>query len=196
MRGKGITLAALGLTALITAASLYARTDSDCCDARAEGLPPAWVARVRTVNEAIEARDVARAARTWRDAWGAALASRRWEALLAAGDAALRVGDLTRAPGPARADARQAYHAALFRAYGERSSEGVLRTAEAMAGMGDRELASAALHLARKLAEATQDAQVREGIERDLARIADRLAARGSISAAIAALPASATTRC
>ena len=192
-----VVLGAIGLIVLGTVVLGGDGTGGDCCDARAEGLLPEWINRLRVVNEAIEARDLSRASRTWTDAWGAALGSRRWDALIATGDAALRIGELRGLALPgAGADARRAYHAALFRAYGERSAEGVLRSAEAMARMGDREMAGAALQLARRLAGPATDAEVRQWIERDITRIANHLTVSVSSSAPIAGLPGAAERPC
>lgn len=154
---------------------LAALTLSLVCEAGAESLPPELATRLGTVDTAIVARDGVRAARAWPDVWRAAQASRRWEALLAAGDAALRIGELTGARLPARFNARQAYRAALYRAYSQGSVDGVLRTAEAMTLMGDREVPEAALHMARKLAADAGDQEVRERVERDALRIAARV---------------------
>src|SRR5256885_194361 len=50
-----------------------------------------WVSSVRAVDEALQRDDVSAAVRAWRDAYGIALASRRWEAMIDVGDAFLRV---------------------------------------------------------------------------------------------------------
>ena len=41
-----------------------------------------WVSSVRAVDEALQRDDVSAAVRAWRDAYGIALASRRWEAMI------------------------------------------------------------------------------------------------------------------
>ncbi|MGH7388075.1 MAG: hypothetical protein ACREM3_01265 [Candidatus Rokuibacteriota bacterium] len=142
------------------------------CDAHAESLAPEVATRLAAVHEAIVAREGVRAARAWPDAWHAAQVSRRWEPLLTAGDAALRIGELTGARLPARVNARQAYRAALYRAYSQGSVDGVLRAAEAMILMGDREVPETALHMARKLAASSGNQEVRDRVERDALRIA------------------------
>ncbi len=91
-----------------------------------------------------------------------------------AGDQALRVSELAPSMATARANARQAYHAALFRAYGQSSADGVLRAAEAMAAMGDTERVDSALRLARRLAASTRNPELRDWIEHEVARIAAR----------------------
>ena len=171
MKWKVVILATLTAVLVGTGAFRLAARQSECCETRADAVEARWTGHIRAVDEAIAAGDTARAAREWRDAWGAALASRRWAAFLTLGDAALRVGEMGSPRGNGRPDARHAYHTALFRAYGERSAEGVLRSAEAMAMMGDREMADGALELARKLARTTGDSETRDWIEREVMRI-------------------------
>lgn len=172
MTAKLVVLATLILGLAATAALGLVARGPGCCDALSGGDPALTRAYIRVLDDAISAGDAAKAVRAWRDVWVAALATRRWDALITAGDQALRIGELTEAREPARADARQAYHSALFRAYGQRSAEGVLRAAEAMALAGDREMTDGALQLARKLAARTPDADVRAWIEQEVIRIA------------------------
>jgi hypothetical protein len=170
------TVFAVAGAALLWASALQRNAEDDpCCDARAEELYPAWVAGLRAFDDAVDTGDFAVAARVWPPAWAAAFASRRWDVLLATGDAALRMSALVNSPASARANARRAYRAALFRARAQGSVEGVLRACEAMKVLGDREMAAAAEHMARTLASTTDDAEVRHRVERDLARIAQRV---------------------
>lgn len=175
MRGR-LAFAIL-ILAVLSAGSvrLVVRT-AGCCDARADGLPPEWVARLTAVDAAVGAGDPVRADRAWPDAWRAALALRRWDALIAAGDTALRVGALHDRPAAAQARARVAYQAALFRAYRQRSVEGVLRAAEAMIALGDREMPAAAVRMARTLAGAIEDPRRRGDAERAILRVAGGVA--------------------
>ena len=95
---------------------------------------------------------MSRAIHAWRDAYGEALGSRRWEAMAAVGDAALRVDALAglpaRHPTGFRAEARQAYLKALFRARDAGSVEGVERIADAFASLGDIQMAARARTMA------------------------------------------------
>lgn len=84
--------------------------------------------------------------RAWQERYAAALASRRWEPMLEAGDAALGLGD-----GDARARARQAYLVAFTRARHEGSVDGVRRVAQAFAGLGDHEVAAQCLAVAERM---------------------------------------------
>ena len=111
------------------------------------------------------------AIRALHDAYGAALQSRRWQAIIAVGDAFMVVG---RAPGNAvgaRIDARQAYLTALIRARRARSVEGALRSAEAFERLGERDAVDQCLNIAGMLAEGNETAQqrVREARQRWMA---------------------------
>jgi hypothetical protein len=105
-------------------------------------------ARLAALDAAIARRDATGAAIEWRAAHALALRARRWETLLAVGDAALRVDALVRdgatKPTGFQAEARQAYLRALFQARAERSQEGMQRAADAFAALGDAEMATRA----------------------------------------------------
>lgn len=113
--------------------------------------------------------------RAWNESWDAALTSRRWDALIAVGDDALRLGDLDGAPETARANARLAYRAALIRARASHSVEGTLRVADAFANIGDFDAAEAALRVARQLVASNPDRNLRARVELDASRIAARV---------------------
>jgi hypothetical protein len=118
-----------------------------------------WIAPVRAIDEALVRHGVAAAERAWREAYGQAQASRRWEAFIAVGDASLRIGEVAQQRPAAEARARAAYLAALFRARQQQTVEGVLRTAQAFADLGDREVVERCLEVARALAQQTGDAE-------------------------------------
>ena len=95
------------------------------------------VERLARVDAAIAHRDASRAIYEWREAYGQALRSRRSEALIAVGDAGVRLEALLGGTGRYRAEARQAYMGALLRARAEGSVAGMRRVAEALAALGD-----------------------------------------------------------
>jgi len=103
-------------------------------------LHASWRDHVRAVDRALGKRDVESAQRAWESAHLAAVESLSWEGLLAAGEACLRIGGTIGARTTAEPVARRAYFAALYRACRENSFEGILRTAEAFANLGDREV--------------------------------------------------------
>lgn len=134
-----------------------------------------WTVHLERVEAALARRNVSAAELAWQAAYGEALRSRRWEGMLAVGEASLRIGEVAGTRKLAEAKARQAYLAALFRARQQESLDGVLRTAEAFAALGDREVAEQGVYVAQRLAAArAQDAQARERVR----VVAERLSAR------------------
>ena len=113
---------------------------------------PAWSQRVVLVDQALAEGNLSRAIYEWREAYHAAIGSRRWDALVAVGDAAVRIDVTGGLATRFRAEARHAYLEALFRARGQGSAEGVLRAANAFERLGDREAAAQAWHTARQIA--------------------------------------------
>jgi hypothetical protein len=99
---------------------------------------------LRRAQDAHAARDTARAWAAWRDAYATAAASGGWRGLIDVGDAAVGMGST--------AKARQSYAASLAQARRQRSVEGVLRTGEAFAGLGDRQVLEQTLRIASHLA--------------------------------------------
>lgn len=109
-----------------------------------------WRARVAIVDQALARHDVSAAVGAWHDAYGAALASRGWEGMLAVGDAFLRIGAEAGPIDGSRPNARQAYLNALIRAHRDASSEG-RRTATAFETLGDHAVAAHCLRVADEL---------------------------------------------
>jgi hypothetical protein len=136
-----------------------------------------WTTHLEELEPALSAGDWARAAEAWDNAWITAQASGRWQPLIDVGDAALRVGDATATTSVARVKARRAYRAALIRARAQRSVDGVVRSAESFAALGDRDVTEGALHMARKLA--AHDATALTRVETDAARITARVVIPG-----------------
>jgi hypothetical protein len=112
----------------------------------------AWTAHLGAMDRALQAGDVHAAQAAWREAYGAALGSRRWEGFADAGDAALRLGRASGSPTAGVPRARELYLSALFRARDTGSLDGVLRVAGAFNGLGDREVMVQAVRMADRLA--------------------------------------------
>jgi hypothetical protein len=110
-----------------------------------------WRMHVGTVDEALGRHDVSAAVGAWHDAYGAALASRGWEGMLAVGDAFLRIGAEAGTASSSRSNARQAYLNALIRAHRDGSTDGLRRTATAFAALGDHAVATHRLRVAGAL---------------------------------------------
>jgi len=120
-----------------------------------------WQAHLRAVDAELAAGHIDAAVRRWHDAYGAALESKRWEGMIAVGDAFMRIGHATSAPAGAHMNARDAYLVALIRARHEHSVEGVLQSAEAFGRLGDRVVAEQSLVLAEHLAAGDELAERR-----------------------------------
>jgi hypothetical protein len=90
------------------------------------------------------AGDHGRAWAAWREAYAAARAQRDWRGLIDVGDAAVGMEGARWA--------RQSYATSLSLAREQGSVDGVLRSGEAFAGLGDRRALHHAIHLADRLA--------------------------------------------
>jgi hypothetical protein len=132
---------------------------------------PAIAEGIARVDEALAAKDITAAVRAWRDARAVALGRSGWESMVALGDAYLRIGDGAEFRRGFTAGARESYLMALFRARDERSIDGVLRTAQAFAALGDVDVVGYCLQVASRLAARDPDPRVREVV----AEVANRL---------------------
>lgn len=149
--------------ALLLAAPRPARATAQPFDAgEGDGHAP-WTARIRLAEEALARNEAVVAERAWRSAYFAALRNPwRWDGLVEAGYAALRLGDATESRRVAQARARRAFVAALLRAAQQRSLDGVLRAAEGFGAVGARDAADQCLRIAERLAAA--DAAARDRV--------------------------------
>ena len=148
--GLGATAAAIiGVFGLSGGASMPVRLDQFMLvEPRPE---PTWSERVAVVDEALARADLSGATYAWREAYGAALRSRRWDALAEVADRAVRIAEVAGGAPQFRGEARQAYLAVLFRARAQRSVEGMHRAAEAFERLGDLEVAQRARRMAETL---------------------------------------------
>jgi len=112
----------------------------------------AWIAPLQRVHEALARKDISDAEWAWHEAYVAALRSQSWEAMVEVGDTALSIGEVARFPKGSADRARQSYLVALIRARFQGSLDGLLRTAEAFAAVGDSEAADQCLYVAKDLA--------------------------------------------
>jgi hypothetical protein len=106
------------------------------------------------VDAALAAGDLPGALQAWQEAFGATLGTRHWEGFADAGDAYLRIARAAGSPADDISRARDLYLSALFRASGAGSLDGVLRLASAFVDLGDDEVATQSLQIARRLAGA------------------------------------------
>ena len=142
-------VAVLGISGLSGNGSMPVRLDQSAFVQ--PGTELAWTQRVARVDEALARGDLSHATHEWREAYGAALRSRRWDALVEVGDRAVRISEVAGNATQFRAEARQAYLNALFRARAQRAVEGMQRAAEAFERLGDSEMAQGARRLAGSL---------------------------------------------
>src|SRR5262245_22672058 len=111
--------------------------------------PTSWSTSLHEMDAAIARGDLMAAATSGHQVYRAALATRSWEAFLAAGDGVLRLGEATQGRDAAEPDARRLYLAALFLARSQDSLEGVLRATEAFVRLGDHEVVAKGLEIGR-----------------------------------------------
>ncbi len=102
---------------------------------------PAWTQRIALVDAALERSDLSRAIYEWREAYGAAVRSGRSEGLIAVGDRATRLAEISAGSGYFRKEARHIYMHAAHRARAERSRDTILRIADAFDRLGDTQRA-------------------------------------------------------
>src|SRR5262245_468850 len=132
---------------------------------------PAITDALARVEEALAAKDIAAAVQAWREARAVALERIGWKSMVALGDAYLRIGDAAEFRRGFTAGARESYLTALFRARHERSIDGVLRSAQAFAALGDVDVVGYCLQVASRLAARDPDPRAREVV----AEVANRL---------------------
>ena len=142
---------AVVMIALLTALGGWAARASlnEIVVVRAE-TTPAWAQRLTLVDEAVASNNVSRAIYEWREAYGAAMGSRRAEALASVGDAALRIDTLAGARGVFRAEARDAYRGSMLLAHAQRDVRTMMRAADSLTLLGDTRAADRARHMARR----------------------------------------------
>jgi hypothetical protein len=149
---------------------------SDVSPGRPEAAPVAvtpWVETLDAMDRALAEGRAVDAGRAWAEAYRAAAAARGWEGLIAVGEGARRVALVTGRP-DGEATARALYLAALSRARRSGTLEGILRTAQAFADLGDREVVERCLDAARVVAVRAGDGEA----EARVRAMAGRLAAR------------------
>jgi hypothetical protein len=120
-----------------------------------------WKAQIQIVDWALDERNLSVAVGAWHDAYGTALTSRSWESMIAVGEAFVRIGQATGTPNAAMPTARQAYLTALSRARRDRSVDGMLRTADAFAALGDRAVVQQCIVVAEQFAARDESARRR-----------------------------------
>ena len=145
------TVVCVGLLSGVLGTSAVAPPRSVQSTATVAGSAAPWTPHITAVDAALRAGDLAAASAASTEAYRAALASRRWEAMVDAADAHLRVAQAAGAPQAGVPRARELYLVALFRARDAGSLEGVLRVAQSFDRLGDREAADHAMRIAQRM---------------------------------------------
>ena len=112
---------------------------------------PVWVQRIARVDAGLARSDLSVAIYEWREARGAAVRTRRSEALIAVAQRAMRLAELGAGSDYFRHEARHIYMHAALRARAERSPQVILAIAEAFDKLGDTERASQVRRIAKTL---------------------------------------------
>ena len=112
-------------------------------------VPSPWLTRIQAMDQALGYGEVSSAIYFWRDAYGEAMGSRRWDALADVGDAAIRIDAALHEGRTFRSEARRVYLEALFRARSAGADDGIRRVGDAFAQLGDSEMSSRALQMAQ-----------------------------------------------
>src|SRR5262245_28778651 len=133
----------------------------------------AWQVHLDRVDTAMARNDLAGAEALWGEAYVAAIKSRHWEGMVAAGDAYRRLGQLGGFRKISDAKAREAYLAALFRARNRGSLEGVLRAAQGFAELGDQEVVEQCIRVAGSIAAPSWNPRAEERVRSFVERRGD-----------------------
>ena len=150
---------------LIVMVVLLAAGEAAASDTNPLVAPTAPLAsHLRELDEALAQKNVEAAERAWHDAYLAARGSQLWRGMVEVGDASLRIGAVRGFRKASEATARHSYLAALSRARQLGSLEGVLRTAQALAALGDRDVVEQCLRIAVNLARETRTPQAKNSV--------------------------------
>jgi hypothetical protein len=138
-----------------------------------------WSPAIRQVDVALARKEYSAALRAANDAYTLALGSTRWDGMVSAGDVYRRIGDATGLRRSFDAKAREAYQKAFFRARQQASVEGVLRSLEGYAALGDGQMLAVGLRVAERLA--ARDPEALADVQAVRSRLADANVTIGEI---------------
>ena len=98
---------------------------------------PGWGQRIALVDEALGRAELSRAIYEWREAYGAALKSKRSDGLIAVGDRGIRIAELAGGSSHLRSEVGDIYMHAARRASAEGSRDTILGIAGRFERLGD-----------------------------------------------------------
>ena len=125
------------------------------------------------MDQALAQRDVTAAESAWHDAYTAARGTReRSDGPLEVGNAYLRIGHLAKGRKIVEPTARKLYLTALLRARRLSSLDGVLKTAETFAALGDREMAEECMAVTITLGRRSSERHALERVQFARTRLA------------------------
>ncbi len=140
------------ITAVITLVALTACGQSEGRLRQVNGSQDGvWSAHIRKVHDALAKNDISSAEWAWHYAYVAALRSGSWKSMVEVGEAALCIGEAAEFRQGSVDRARESYLFALMRARFQESGEGLRRTAQAFATLGDWEAVDQCLQIAKSL---------------------------------------------
>jgi hypothetical protein len=118
-----------------------------------------WGPAAKQVDTALARKEYSAALRAANEAYTLALNTTRWDGMVSAGDLYRRIGEATGLRRSFETKAREAYQKAFFRARQQASVEGVLRSVEGYAALGDAQMVGLGLRVAERLAAHDPEAQ-------------------------------------
>jgi len=124
----------------------------------AQSTIPDWRDPLRRADAALSEGDAPGAERAWDEAYRLALATWDPYAMIEVGRAYLAIGEAVYDPPMAAARARRIFLSALFLGRGLRNVHAVAAAAEALAALGDHDLAARGFRIAVTLAQRGSDA--------------------------------------
>ena len=130
-----------------------------------------WTPSAQQVETALARKEYSAALRAANEAYELALASTRWDGMICAGDLYRRIGNATGLRRSFDTKARESYQKAFFRARQQASVEGVLRSIEGYASLGDSQMVGLGLRVADRLA--ARDPEAKADIQAFRARFGD-----------------------
>ena len=155
----------IGLGACLTGVGMLAGTPTESGRPRAPAghdlalsTIPDWRDPLRRADTALSEGDAAGAERAWDEAYRLALATSDPYAMIEVGRAYLAIGEVVYDRPMAAARARRIFLSALFLGRGLRNVHAVAAAAEALAALGDHDLAARGFRIAVTLAQRGRDA--------------------------------------
>jgi hypothetical protein len=154
---------AIAVALIVSAIVVTAAVEAMAVRATMVGNTP-WYVHLANADAALDAGRAAAASHHWRDAYVAAMASRRSQGLVEVGAFYRRLGARGGFEAAAVTRARECYLTGLLRARAEHSIDGVLQATEAFLELGDDAMVGRGLQIAREVATRDPDPRAQERV--------------------------------